>query len=123
MLHSIVEQAIIIIEDKNYNQGFRIINDFRNAKIIAGESEVKALIETLRNNRKIFDKRISAILTNTPNQVALTTIYQMNLKDSPINVEIFSTLQAAIKWLGISLDNLKLINDAIMEMKNIQPNT
>ncbi|NEW80418.1 MAG: hypothetical protein GZ086_13555 [Gelidibacter sp.] len=61
--------------------------------------------------------RRSAILTNTPNQTIFTSLYILEVQNSPSHVEIFSTMDAALRWVGLSsVDNIK-IEAVINEMK------
>ena len=62
-------------------------------------------------------KRFTSILTDTPNQVATATLYQINLSGLPMKVEIFSTIASSVNWLGISPEKIKFIENTIKDLK------
>ena len=41
------------------------------------------------------------MITKTPKHVVTGTLYQLLGKDLPLNIRVFSTFEAAVRWLGV----------------------
>ncbi|MGV8946196.1 MAG: hypothetical protein ACOH1N_07185 [Lutibacter sp.] len=106
-----------VIQDKDFNPNYNFITDFRDTHIDFSLEDVSAYIEFAKNTPKMHGDRRSAILTNTPNQTVFTSLYILEIKDIPSHVEIFSTIDAAIKWVGLSSNKKRIIESVINEMK------
>jgi len=62
-------------------------------------------------------KRRAAILTETPNQTVISSIYKLKLQDLPFIVKIFSTVSAALNWVGLTFVDKEKIENEIKKMK------
>ncbi len=118
VLVDMIEHRKKLIEDNEYNSNFNFITDFRDAILIFSEEDVISYIDFARNTVNILGKRRAAILADTPNQSLVSNLYVLNIKDLPFLVEIFSTLDAALKWVRVSKDDKKIIEDTIKKMKD-----
>ena len=107
----------ILIQDKYFNPNYNFITDFRDTHIDFSLDDVSAYIEFAKNATKMHGDRRSAILTNTPNQTVFSSLYILELKNEPTHVEIFLTMDSAIKWVGLSSIDIRKIESVINEMK------
>lgn len=112
-LNDLIEFEIREMNDENYSPDLNTITDLRNAKLSALDYEVNEFVNFLKQTKGIVGNRKVAIITNTPDQVAITSLYSMYTKDLPIKNEVFSTIEAAISWLGLPVSLFKLIKDNI----------
>ena len=95
----IIDMKIIIACDKNYNNSFNSILDFRDSVFNIGSVGMKKLVGFVRDNIIHNDDRKIALLTNTPNHVAITTIFTNHNNDLSMQYKIFSTLKATACWI------------------------
>lgn len=107
----------IIYSDKNYDNSFNTIVDFRDTTLNYSEEEIESFIGFLEKQKAVNTKRNTVLLTNTPNQVLFLTMFKLFSKNSIVNYEIFSTLKAGIIWLRIGLDKLPLIKSELSNLK------
>jgi len=112
-----IEHRKIVIQDKYFNPNYNFITDFRDTHIDFSLDDVSAYIEFAKNATKMHGDRRSAILTNTPNQTVFSSLYILELKNEPTHVEIFLTMDSAIKWVGLSSIDIRKIESVINEMK------
>jgi len=92
----------LIWSSPEYNPDFSVLVDLRQATFAIDTADIPAVLEIFsampgqRKNKKF------ALLTATPQQVAMSTMFGQNIKTRyPFNVEIFSTYEAALTWLGV----------------------
>jgi signal transduction histidine kinase len=86
----------------HFNPGYSVLIDIRKASFI-GESKdfpeflnIFSALPGSRTNRKF------AVLTDTPQQVAYSTMFGQFIKSRfPLAVEVFSTREGAMTWLGV----------------------
>lgn len=95
--------------EKEYNSNFNVIDDSRDAEFLLDEKEISTYVDHITNNKLINGKRNAAYLTKTPNQVVIATLFDMLKKELPINVRIFSTVEAAINWVDLLQEDKKLV--------------
>lgn len=104
-------------EDVNYSPNYDLLIDVRDTKINAVTDEIKDYIEFIKLHKGISGNRKLAILTNTPRHVVFFTLLSMFKTQLAQNLKIFSTIEAAILWLGepISIEDA---NNCIMNFKS-----
>ncbi len=116
-----VEDAIYMkkneLSDNLYNPNYNIIVDFQEFEtfldLTINESTINFynFLKELDINGKI------AILTAEPHQVVISLILKgLNTNMGTIKIEVFSTVEAAIRFLGFPLENFDLINNKIIEL-------
>ena len=106
-LYGIFNSVILEIElnklwdNPQFNPHYSVLIDIRNARFSGESKEFPQLLEIFskmpgnRTNRKF------ALLTETPQQVAYSTMFSQFIKSNfPLLVEVFSTYDAAMNWLG-----------------------
>jgi hypothetical protein len=116
-LNDIIEFELREMENSEYSPKLNFIADFRNAELIASEGDVKKFIDFLKKTKGIVDQRKVALVTETPNQVVLTTLYALYTSDMPVKNKVFSTLDAAMKWLEIKEESHKIILKSLEELR------
>jgi hypothetical protein len=105
-----------IINDKDFNPYYVFIIDVRKAEIIMTRTELEDYGDWVVENLKLKGLRRLALLTENPDQVVKSTIYTLNVKVSPLNYNIFSSLEGAIPWLNIDTANIDLIRAEINKL-------
>jgi len=108
-LKSYIEFAKKIVSDSLYSQNYNHIIIIKDAKIKASFEDINIYSEYSEKKFKKPKNRNIAIITKTPNQVVIPTLFKMLGKKMSQNVEIFSTKDAALKWLDFDKDLLKFI--------------
>ena len=92
----------LIWSSSDYNTDFSVLVDIRQASFVLDTNDIPSILEifsAMPGNKK---SRKFALLTATPQQVAFSTMFRQNIKTKyPFNVEIFSTYEAALNWLGV----------------------
>lgn len=106
-----------LINDKEFNPDFSIIVDLRDSKLDFSIKEILSYIDFTKATPGMTGKRRTAILTKTPNQVAITSLYTLKMSGLPPVADIFSTPEAAINWLGIPDPDIRLIQETIENIK------
>jgi hypothetical protein len=106
-------------EDPDFDPNFDSILDIRHVEN-AFSKEIRDDLENylgiIKSIQHVTQKRRSAVVTERPAQVAGITWYQM-IDDRGIDYEVFSTLKAAIKWLGIGEIDLKNIDPDLTDIQ------
>lgn len=91
----------LIWSSDSYNADYSVLADLRQATFVIETNDIPvvlAMFSEMPGNKK--NKKF-ALLTATPQQVAFSTMFGQNIKSKyPFIVEIFSTYEAAINWLG-----------------------
>ena len=76
-----------------------VISNFLEAKTNIRYTELHKLIrptlDVIRSHKSIYD----AIITDDPKGMAFTTLFKSLIKKTNVNYKIFSTIEAAQKWL------------------------
>jgi hypothetical protein len=98
-------------EDSNYSPDFNFIISLRDLKSDTETLEgIKGYVDFVRENKRIPGNRKTVILTDTPNQVVVATLYESEVRELPMNLKIVSTLKAALQWVGLSAEFEKIID-------------
>ena len=111
-LDSYINFKINVSKDERYKPTLNQLLDFNGAIFTISSQEVSTYANFIKNTPKFIGERKIAVLTNTPNQVVPSVLLKMNLKNSLVLIEIFTTYEKAIHWLNIP-------NLSIEEIKNI----
>tara|TARA_R110001583_G_scaffold10179_8_gene47366 strand:+ start:15444 stop:15878 length:435 start_codon:yes stop_codon:yes gene_type:complete len=99
-------------KDVLYNPTLNHLLDFKDAIFTTSSQDVSKYADFLKNTPPFIGKRKIAVLTKTPNQVVPSVLLKMNLKNSLLSVEIFTTCQNALEWLNIpnvTFEEVKII--------------
>lgn len=104
--------------DKDFNVNYNLLIDFRDAEIHLDNHEVSELSNYHKNNSKLFGSRYAAHITKTPAQVVAGTKFDMYKNELPIKIKVFSTVEAAMGWVGLKIEDKHLIESYLEVLKN-----
>jgi len=109
------------VKDQKWNKSYSNISDIRNAEFSLTDDEAKKIIDYTKEDIRWQHKRKTAYLTKNPNQVVFQKLLELNIsKDIPNNIEGFSTLNAALKWLNINMREIESIKKIIEELSEMK---
>ena len=116
-----VEDAIKMkkteVSDVLYNPYYNICVDFREFETILDSSVRESTIYFFDFIKDLNIKGYIAILTTAPHQVFISVILkELSTSFGSMKIEVFSTAEAAIRFLGIPIKNLDIINSKILEL-------
>ena len=108
------------MQDPDWRDSYDVLGDIRNGKISLTDHDVENLHKYFKNNPEINTNRKSAILTKVPSQVVFGTLLQRhyNIPESLVLPKVFSTVQAAIPWLGIDQKENESIEILLEQLSN-----
>lgn len=106
------------LSDPQYNPTYNVIVDLQEVEIPLDSNPNEQItffanyIKPLSLNCKV------AFLTNEPHQVVIgEMLKQMTYEEPDVHIEIFSTLKAAINFLGLSNDKFDSISERLIELR------
>jgi len=106
-----------IKSDKAFNLDYSILDDFTNANFNMSKESFHRILKWLMDNFA-WDRK-SAVLTSTPDQVVNFIRFDSLNKDQlPNRIKIFSTLPAALYWIGLSKENAPEIEVVLKELRS-----
>jgi hypothetical protein len=119
--HASVEDAICMkkteLSDNLYNPAYNIIVDFQEFETFLDSTINESTIAFYNFLKGLNINGKVAFLTAEPHQVVISMILKkLNTDLGAITIEVFSTVEAAISFLGISIENFNLINNKIIEL-------
>lgn len=118
LMQDIIDIKKEISSHSNYSPNFNVIMDFEYSDLVFNSSKLIDYIEFANGFNKIYGKRKTAFLTNTPNEVVLTTIFGLVKGDLPIDSNTFSTFGAIASWFGLSPLEYEQIETELKRLKN-----
>jgi len=112
--NDIISLKAKILHDKDFSWDYDVLDDFTGADFNLSEGGIEFILNWLKDNYS--SPRRSALLTRTPNQVVMITLFK-NLEKNmlPMNIKIFSTMPYALEWIGISEENKQVVAAYINE--------
>jgi hypothetical protein len=118
-----VEEAIAMkneeIMDSRYNPVYNIIVDFRDFEASMDSKTSEAIMNFFGFLRDLNLKNNVAFLTSEPHQVVISRILKDLSNDiSAFRIEIFSTVEAAIRYLGYPAGSFALLDNRIKELND-----
>jgi len=116
--HDLINLINSEFQDKDYDPALNTLVVLSNAKFSLSHQEIDQFVCDYKNNNNYIGYRKVAILTNTPNQVVISTLYDNAINNLPMSQKIVSTMEAALHWLGISLKHEQVILDTIEKITN-----
>lgn len=88
------------------NKAFRSVRKslviFDKIHLANGVKSVDKYIEFLESQKEILNKRDIALIANLPSEVVVASLLKMEARHLGYNIREFSTLSAALTWLGIN---------------------
>jgi hypothetical protein len=116
-----VEDAILMkkkeLADNLYNPTYNIIVDFQEFETFL-DSTITGSTTDFYNFIKDLDIRSKiAFLTAEPHQVVISVMLkELNINLGTFKIEVFSTVEAAIRYLGFPIEYFDQINNKIIEL-------
>lgn len=95
--------------DKKFSNDYDVLMDLSNVEIAGSFDEVKNYVKFYNENRSIIGDRNMAVLTNTPNQVFYTTLFEQHNPELPQRTKIFSTVGASLRWLNANISESRVV--------------
>jgi hypothetical protein len=120
-LNELINFEIAQSEDESYNSAYSNITDLRNAEFIVTENAIKKYVDFVKKTEKMISYRKVAFIVGTPSQTALTILYAQLVNHLPINNKVFSTLEAAMNWIGLKINDQQLVQKTLESLKYIEP--
>ena len=103
--------------DSLYNPNYDIIVDFQEFETLLGATINESISSFFNFLKEIEIKGKVAFLTKKPSQVVISEILKrLSSRSLTADIETFSTLEGAIRFIGHSMDKLDLINSRISEL-------
>lgn len=102
-----------IAKDPNYDPNFNVFHDFRNAEFIFNMNDISKYIAHLTENKEYLIHRKSSMLTNSPNQVVTSLMFEMLKKNLPIKTRVCSTLDYALDFIGLLSEDRGIVESWI----------
>lgn len=105
-----------IKSDKAFHMEYNILDDFSNANFNLSKESFHRVLQWLLDNFA-WDRK-SAVLTSTPDQVVnIMRFDSLNKDQLPNRIKIFSTLPAALLWIGLSREDAPEIEMVLRELR------
>ncbi len=87
---------------ESFNPNYSVLIDIRKAKFTGDNKDIPEFLNVFKTLPTSRTNRKFAVLTETPEQVAYSTMFGQFIKSNfPLTVEVFSTYEAAMAWLGV----------------------
>ena len=113
-IHDAIELKKREINDKDYNPNFNFIVSINEIDTDGKfDYDFSKYIKTVKENKRIYGIRKSAILTKTPKQVVGGTLYELAARELPMNLKVVSTIEAALNWVDLSIDYKSIVLENI----------
>ena len=107
-----------LLIDEAYDSKFRILADLVRASFVFSKQYLDDYVKFIISTDKIIDFRQVAVLTNTPEQVSVTTMYDLRKNNLPMNLKIVSTTEAAVEWLGLPFSNIEKFESLLQKLRS-----
>ena len=106
------------IKDPFYNPDYNMLIDIRDVEVELNAEEVDKYVKYVLTHDNIHGKRKDAILTNTSIQVALASLYAGMQHLLKTQIEVFSTIESALRWIATSPISEREVSSIIEELKD-----
>ena len=98
-LKQIRDYIIATKENKSYPRDLKILSDGSEAIFKVLPNELGLIVEENNKSLEAYNSIVDAIVLSGPKETALSMLYQEIAKNKKYKFRIFSTREAAIKWL------------------------
>ncbi|MDO9273915.1 MAG: hypothetical protein Q7T92_00010 [Lutibacter sp.] len=116
-LSDIIDSISVSGQHPDWKPTMNIIHDIRDVVLDLEEKEIQELLQYVKEDKKLYGERKVAFITNRPNQVVFTFILTNIKNESLVNMNTFSTLNAAIEWVELPITDLEMIENCINKLK------
>lgn len=96
----IVEHITSTKDNESYPRFLKRVLDLTKATVNFPSSDLSILAEEHHKVIEKYDYIITAFILDTPRETAYSIIFQDLVKTDKSKIQLFSTREAALKWLG-----------------------
>lgn len=100
------EEIIKFLNDfslnKNLPKKLSLLHDLRDAKLKIAPNEIKKISQAAEESTQTYTSVKTALLVNDPKITAYSTLFSNHSVEKRTERKIFSTIEAALKWLNPS---------------------
>lgn len=112
--HDIIMCKFKQSKDPLWNERYNVLADIRDIELDFSKNDVASHLAESRNTMKFKSSPKTAAITLNPKHVIFGTLVQQNLgKEAAIIFEYFSSIEAAIAWLGCAPSKKEFISDTL----------
>jgi len=116
-----VEDAIYMkkteLADNLYNPAYNIIVDFQEFETFLDSTITESTTDFYNFVKDLDISSKIAFLTAEPHQVVISVMLkELNTDLGTFKIEVFSTVEAALRYLGFQIENFDLIKNKILEL-------
>lgn len=104
-------------QDSLYDPDYNVINDFREIGSGVKIKEVNEIFGYVKGHTMLYGQRKSAFIIKSPDQPVFRMIPGLLKREDKVSVQTFTTLEEAIKWIGLPLSDLTPIENCINELR------
>lgn len=104
------------MKDENFDASYNFIVVANNANMNFNEEQIEAYVSFVKSQAALIENRKSAIITSTPDQVVVYTIYDIAVEMLPMNFQVVSTLETAMNWTNVPMEQLEFLKQTIKEL-------
>ncbi len=112
-----IEFKIKVGNDQTYDPNFNVIHDFRKVEFLLEMDEIPKYVAFISKTKKLLGNRKSAMITKTPNQVVITTGFDMLINELPIQVKVCSTPETAFNFVDLPKKDWNVIKSLLDSLK------
>ena len=116
-LDSFINFKIKLSNDALFSPNFNLIIYLKDVTFATTEADIKKYVDFLAENKKYQGTRKISVITKTPNQVVSSTLFKMMHVNPSQSIEIFSTIENAIKWFETNNLTPQKVRTIIRELK------
>lgn len=106
-----------LTEDPAFKKNMKFLVHIKNVEFHTSQDDMHKFAKFMSDKNNPFGKRKIAILTETPEQVVSSTLYQALMPKKENKVEIFTTNIEAFKFLNLDLSKFDFFNSEIQKLK------
>lgn len=112
-----IDSRKIISSSSDYNPAFDLIFDFRDVNMIVNQQDIEKFVVFFKKFNPILGDRKSAYLTSKPNEVVITTLFSVKIKNLSIQPHTFSTLEGVVAWIYNKEVDTHILGEIITQLK------
>jgi len=99
-LKELIECSITVKENTSYPRFLKKLIDSKKAYVNFSSNELTLLAEEHDKIVEKYDYIVTAIILDTPKETAFAMIFQSLIKNNKSKFQLFSTREAAVRWLS-----------------------
>lgn len=99
-IKELIESSLAIKENESYPRFLKILIDSKKAIANFSSNDLSLLAEEYHKVVEKYDYIVTAIILDTPKETAFAMIFQSLIKNNKSKFQLFSTREAAVRWLS-----------------------